>query len=62
MLHKRGIEKILEGESDAHLGYDKNKKKANENSVMVIQKRTLRSLLENRKYKFQETEKVLLSQ
>ena len=26
-LHKRGIEKILEGELDAHLDYDKHQKR-----------------------------------
>ena len=31
-LQKRGIEKILEGELDAPLGYDKNQKSANANS------------------------------
>lgn len=31
-LQKRGIEKMLEGELDAHLGYDKNQKSANSNS------------------------------
>lgn len=31
-LQKRGIEKILEGEMDAHLGYDKHEKTASSNS------------------------------
>lgn len=31
-LQKRGIEKMLEGELDAHLGYEKNQKSANANS------------------------------
>ena len=30
-LHKRGIEKILEGELDAHLDYPKNEKRADSN-------------------------------
>jgi len=30
-LHKRGIEKMLEGEIDAHLDYDKNQKSSNPN-------------------------------
>lgn len=30
-LHKRGIEKMLEGEIDAHLNYDKNQKSSNPN-------------------------------
>lgn len=31
-LQKRGIEKMLEGELDSHLGYDKNKASPNINS------------------------------
>ncbi len=31
-LHRRGIEKILEGELDAHLAYDKHQKSTNPNS------------------------------
>ncbi len=31
-LHKRGVEKILEGELDAHLEYDKHQKSNNPNS------------------------------
>ena len=31
-IQKRGIEKILEGELDGHLGYDKNQKSKNSNS------------------------------
>ena len=31
-LHKRGIEKILEGELDAHLGYDKHEKSISSNA------------------------------
>ena len=31
-LHKRGVEKILEGELDAHLNYDKHQKSTNSNS------------------------------
>jgi transposase-like protein len=31
-LQKRGVEQLLEGELDAHLGYDKNKKSGNPNS------------------------------
>jgi|TARA_Y100000588_G_C13310025_1_gene525268 transposase-like protein len=30
-LQKRGIEKMLEGELDGHLGYDKNQKSNNPN-------------------------------
>jgi transposase-like protein len=31
-LQKRGVEKMLEGELDAHLGYDKHQPSANTNS------------------------------
>jgi transposase-like protein len=31
-LQKRGVEQLLEGEMDAHLGYDKNQKSGNPNS------------------------------
>ena len=31
-IQKRGIEKILEGELDAHLGYDKHGKSASSNA------------------------------
>jgi putative transposase len=31
-LQKRGVEQLLEGELDAHLGYDKNQKSDNPNS------------------------------
>ena len=38
-LHKRGIEKLLEGELDAHLDYDKHKKAKQLTFEMVTQKR-----------------------
>lgn len=31
MVQKRGIEKMLEGELDGHLGYNKNEKSDNQN-------------------------------
>ena len=31
-LQKRGIEKMLEGELDGHLGYDKNQKSSSKNA------------------------------
>jgi hypothetical protein len=36
---KRGIEKMLEGELDAHLGYDKHDKSFKTNVMVFIQKK-----------------------
>ncbi|EDP95098.1 IS256 family transposase [Kordia algicida OT-1] len=42
-LHKRGIEKILEGELDAHLGYSKHEKKKRSNSRNGYSKKTIKT-------------------
>lgn len=42
-LHKRGVEKILEGELDAHLGYDKHQKKKNDNGRNGYSKKTIKT-------------------
>lgn len=44
-LHKRGIEKILEGELDAHLGYEKHEKSATNNSRNGYSKKKLKTTL-----------------
>jgi len=38
-IHKRGLEKILEGELDVHLGYDKHEKTLVRMRVMELRKR-----------------------
>ena len=38
-IQKRGIEKMLEGELDDHLGYEKNQKYEKATRVMAIQRR-----------------------
>ncbi|WP_375561607.1 transposase [Bernardetia sp. OM2101] len=42
-LHRRGIEKILEGELDAHLAYDKHQKSSNSNSRNGYGKKKIKS-------------------
>ena len=42
-LQKRGIEKMLEGELDSHLGYDKNQKSSSKNARNGFSKKTLRT-------------------
>ena len=42
-LHKRGIESILEGELDAHLGYDKHAKSTSQNSRNGHGSKTIRT-------------------
>lgn len=42
-LQKRGIEKMLEGEFDAHLGYAKNQRKQTDNSRNGFSNKTIRS-------------------
>ena len=42
-LHKRGLEKILEGELDAHLGYDKHEKIPNTNARNGTQKKVIKT-------------------
>ena len=42
-LHKRGVEKILEGELDAHLGYDKHQKKKKDNARNGYSKKTIKT-------------------
>jgi transposase-like protein len=44
-LHKRGIEKILEGELDDHLGYDKHQKSSSDNSRNGFSKKKLKTTL-----------------
>jgi len=41
-LQKRGVEQLLEGELDAHLGYEKHQKSANPNSRNGHSKKTLK--------------------
>lgn len=42
-LHKRGIEKMLEGELDAHLDYEKNQRSSNPNSRNGKTKKTIKT-------------------
>ena len=42
-LQKRGIEKMLEGELDGHLGYDKNQKSDNPNARNGYSEKTVRT-------------------
>lgn len=42
-LQKRGIERMLEGELDSHLGYDKNQKTSNENARNGYSEKKLRT-------------------
>jgi transposase-like protein len=42
-LHKRGLEKILEGELDAHLGYDKHDKTPSSNARNGTQKKVIKT-------------------
>lgn len=42
-LQKRGIEKMLEGELDAHLGYEKNQESANTNSRNGYSQKNIRT-------------------
>lgn len=44
-LHKRGVEKILEGELDAHLDYNKHQKSNNPNSRNGYDTKTIKTLL-----------------
>lgn len=44
-LHKRGIEKILEGELDAHLDYEKHKKSKGTNLRNGYTKKKLKTTL-----------------
>jgi len=44
-LHKRGIEKILEGELDAHLNYDKAQKRKSSNQRNGYIKKKLKTTL-----------------
>lgn len=44
-LHKRGVEKILEGELDAHLDYDKHQKSNNLNSRNGYGTKTIKTTL-----------------
>ena len=42
-IHKRGIEKTLEGQLDAHLDYDKNERSSNPNFRNVTSKKTIKT-------------------
>lgn len=42
-IHKRGLEKILEGELDAHLGYDKHEKNPSINARNGTQKKVIKT-------------------
>lgn len=42
-LQKRGIEKMLEGELDSHLGYDKHEQSANSNARNGYEKKKIRT-------------------
>jgi putative transposase len=42
-LHKRGLEKILEGELDAHLGYDKHEKTPSTNARNGTQQKVIKT-------------------
>jgi transposase-like protein len=44
-IQKRGIEKMLEGELDGHLGYDKNQKSANQNARNGYSEKKVRTTL-----------------
>ncbi|QTD36405.1 IS256 family transposase [Polaribacter batillariae] len=50
-LHKRGVEKILEGELDAHLDYDKHQKSNNPNSRNGYGTKTIKTHLGETKIK-----------
>ncbi len=47
-LHKRGVEKILEGELDAHLDYDKHQKSKANNLRNGYTKKKLKTTLGDR--------------
>lgn len=42
-LRKRGVEQLLEGEMDAHLGYGKNQKSSNKNARNGYSKKTIKT-------------------
>ena len=44
-IQKRGIEKMLEGELDGHLGYEKNQKSENTNSRNGFTEKKIRTSL-----------------
>ena len=60
-LQKRGIEKLLEGELESHLGYKKHEKSKKAMPEMLMVKRPYAQVLESLTYQFPETEILLLS-
>ena len=59
-IQKRGIEKMLEGELDGHLGYDKNKSQIILMPVMAIQKRKSAHPWASLTFRFHEIVMLLL--
>ena len=61
-LQKRGIEKILEGELDAHLDYPKDESRKDTNSRNGYSSKQIKtSYGVKKKYKFPETVKLVLT-
>lgn len=58
-LQKRGLEKILEGELDAHLGYDKHEKSTSSNSRNGFSNKKIRTSFGESEFRFPETAKPL---
>lgn len=63
-LHAQVLQKMLEGERDAHLGYEKNSVLGNNrgNSVTVVIPRRFKPNMEKRSFPFPVTVKASLSQ
>ena len=59
-LQKRGIEKMLEGELDAHLGYEKHDRKTTDNVPNGTSSKKISLLSINQKCRFRVTERPLL--
>lgn len=61
-IQKRGIEKMLEGELDDHVGYDKNQPTTHTNSRNGYPRKRFVPPLENLKFKCPEIEMLPLIQ
>ena len=61
-LYKRGVEQLLEGELDAHLGYEKHHSSSTKIAEMGIAIKRFGQNMEKILFQFQETEKAVLSQ
>jgi putative transposase len=60
-IHKRGLEKILEGELDAHLSYDKHEKTPSINARNGTQKKVIKPSLEKHLLRCLVTENLVLT-